>query len=285
MAKENYISLKGQLRGDVRFVMDPDTGEITSAMFPLYVLRRNIWDRAGNLSPKFDRPIILTSDKEIIRAVKELKKYDIVEVKGSFRTKMSSRHKVCEACGETTTVDAPIQLINPSFVGAVVTNIQNNTEGLNYLLNVAEISNIAKVIGRVCCPTDSITMAETENGVPYCRYQLAVNRKLYVADSDGEEDHADYPVVISYGDIAYDDHDVLQQNALVYLDGYIHVIQQERTTICPHCGATIPYKTASMTLSPYSMEYLRDFKDDVLESTHMVDEPREDEPLHDSDKE
>lgn len=81
MAKENYISLKGQLRGDVRFVTDPDTGEITSAMFPLYVLRRNIWDRAGNLSPKFDRPIILTSDKEIIRAVKELKKYDIVEVK------------------------------------------------------------------------------------------------------------------------------------------------------------------------------------------------------------
>ena len=37
MAKENYISLKGQLRGDVRFVTDPDTGEITSAMFPLYV--------------------------------------------------------------------------------------------------------------------------------------------------------------------------------------------------------------------------------------------------------
>ena len=99
MAKENYISLKGQLRGDVRFVTDPDTGEITSAMFPLYVLRRNIWDRAGNLSPKFDRPIILTSDKEIIRAVKELKKYDIVEVKGSFRTKMSSRHRLLPVYG------------------------------------------------------------------------------------------------------------------------------------------------------------------------------------------
>lgn len=284
MAKENYISLKGQLRGDVRFVTNPETGEVISAMFPLYVLRRNIWDRAGNLSPKFDRPIILTSDKEMIRAITKLKKYDIVEVKGSFRTKISNRHKVCEVCGKTTTIETPIQLINPSFVGVVATDIHNNTEGLNYLLNIAEISNIAKVIGRVCCPTDSITFGETDTGVAYCRYQLAVNRKLFVADSEGEEDHADYPIVISYGDVAYDDYEVLQQNALVYLDGYIHVIQQERCVPCEHCGATISYKTASMSLSPYSMEYLRDFKDDVLESTHKSEEPREDERLHNSDK-
>lgn len=285
MAKENYISLKGQLRSDIRFVTDPETGEVTSAMFPLYVLRRNIWDRAGNLSPKFDRPIISTSDKEIIRAVKTLKKYDIIEIKGAFRTKISHRHKTCESCGEVTTVEAPIQLIYPSFVGVVATNIKNNTEGLNYLLNIAEISNIAKIIGRICCPTDAIITGETENGVPYCRYQLAVNRKLYVADSEGEDDHTDYPVVISYGDVAYDDSEVLQQNALVYLDGYIHVMQQERSLTCQHCGADIPYKTTSMTLTPYSMEYLRDFKDDVLASTHLVEAPRDDEQLHDSDKE
>lgn len=286
MAKENYISLKGQLRTNVKFVTDETTGEITTAMFPLYVLRRNIWDRAGNLSPKFDRPIISTSDQEMIRQIQTLKKYDIVEVKGSFRTKRSTRHKICEVCGETTVIEAPIQLINPSYVGTVATDINNNTEGLHYLLRVAEISNIAKVIGRVCCPTEAIVFGETENGVPYCRYQLAVNRKLFVADSEGEEDHADYPIVISYGDTAYDDKEVLQQNALVFLDGYIHVIQHEKTVECEHCGATFSYKTASMSLSPYAMEYLRDFKDDVLESTHTsADTPRDDEQLHDSDKE
>lgn len=284
MAKENYISLKGQLRGDIRFVTDPDTGEVISAMFPLFVLRRNIWDRAGNLSPKFDRPVIFTTDRLILNSLSRLKKFDIIEVKGSFRTKMSYRHKICESCGETVTVDAPIQLINPSFVGVVATNLQSNTEGLHYLIDIAEISNIAKVIGRVCCPTDSITMGETESGIPYCRYQLAVNRKLYITDSEGDDDHTDYPVVISYGDIAYDDYEVLQQGALVYLDGYIHVIQQDRVEVCPHCGASIPYKTASMSLSPYSMEYLRDFKDDVLESkygsTDVESETEIPEPLH-----
>ena len=40
-----------------------------------------------------------------------------------------------------------------------------------------------------------------------------------------------------------------------------------------------------MNLSPYSMEYLRDFKDDVLESTHQNNnEPGDSEVQKDVDK-
>lgn len=269
MAKENYISLKGQLRCDVKFVTDEETGEITLAMFPLLVLRRNIWNRAGNLSPKFDRPIIATSDKEMIKQAKKLKHYDIVEVKGTFLTQHSTRSKICPHCGKINVLETSIQTINPVYIGAVNDTLKNDTDGTTYLLGCAEISNIAKVIGRVCTPTEEIVFGETDKGEVYARYQIAVNRKLFVKDSEGEEDHADFPIVYSYGDVARDDKDVLQQNALVYLDGYIHTMLRDQLVTCDECGGEFTFKTQCMNLSPYSMEYLRDFKDDVLESTHV----------------
>lgn len=287
MAKENYISLKGQLRSDVKFITDEETGEITMALFPLLVLRRNIWDRAGNLSPKFDRPIIATTDKEMIRQATKIKHYDIVEVKGTYLTQHSIRNKICPHCGKINVLNTSIQTINPIYIGVVNDTLHNDTDGTTYLLSCAEISNIAKVIGRVCTPTEEIVFGETDKGEVYARYQLAVNRKLYVRDSEGEEDHADFPIVYSYGDVARDDKEVLQQNALVYLDGFIHTMQKEQEVICSECNQVFTYKTQYMNLSPYSMEYLRDFKDDVLESTHTsgTDAPSDPEEQKDIDKE
>jgi len=272
MAKENYVSLKGQLRGDVKFIVDEDTGEITLAMFPLLVLRRDIYNRAGNLTPKFDRPIISTSDKEMIRQAKRIKHYDIVEVKGTYLTQHSTRNKICPHCGKINELNTSIQVINPTYIGAVETSLKNDTDGTNYLLECAEISNIAKVIGRVCTPTEDIVFGETDTGEAYTKYQIAVNRKLFVRDSEGEEDHADFPVVYSYGEVAREDKEVLQQGALVYIDGYIHTMIRDLTAACDECGQPFTYKAQTMNLTPYSMEYLRDYRDDVLESTHTSQE-------------
>lgn len=271
MAKENYISLKGQLRSDVKFVTDEETGEIILAMFPLLVLRRNIWDRAGNLSPKFDKPIISTSDKDMIKQAMKLKHYDIVEIKGTYLTQHATRSKICPHCGKINVLNTSMQIINPIYIGVANDTLKNDTDGTTYLLSCAEISNIAKVIGRVCTPTDDIVFGETDKGEVYARYQIAVNRKLYVKDSEDEADHADFPIVYSYGDIARDDKEVLQQGALVYLDGYIHTMLREQEVTCDECNEVFTFKTQYMNLSPYSMEYLRDFKDDVLESTHTSD--------------
>lgn len=268
MAKENYVSLKGQLRTDVRFIKDEESGEITCALFPLLVIRRNTKDRSGNLNPKFDRPIISTSDPEMIRAAQKLSRYDIVEVKGIFRTQKMIRNKYCEKCGALNVIESAIQTINPTFIGVLSSECKNDTSGTKYLLDVAEVSNVAKVIGRVCSPTEHLALGETDQGISYCKYQLAVNRKLYIDGSDGDEDHADFPIVYSYGSNAEDDFLVLQQGALVYIDGYIRTSTLEKSITCEHCGEVFVVPTKRMTLSPYSTEYLRDFKGDVLESTH-----------------
>lgn len=269
MAKENYVSLKGQLRSDVRFIIDEETNEAVSAIFPLLVIRRNIKDRAGNLNPKFDRVIIQTSNPEMILAAKKLATYNIVEVKGTFRTQRMTRNKYCPKCGKLNIIaDSSIQTINPTFIGILSTEPKTDIEGTRYLLDVAEVSNIAKIIGRVCSPTENITLGETDLGVSYCKYQLAVNRKHYVEGSAGIEDHTDYPIVYSYGSVAEDDYAVLQQGALVYIDGYVRTSTLETTHECDECKESFTYTNKRMTISPYAVEYLRDFKGDVLESTH-----------------
>lgn len=267
MAKENYISLKGQLRTQPRFIQD-ENGDDSCVIFPLLVLRRNIRDRAGNLTPQFDRPIIQSSNADMILAAKRLSPYDIVEIKGTFRVQKMKRTAICDKCGEKSIIESSFQTINPTYIGIVSSECKSDTEGTNYLIQIAEISNIAKVIGYVVSPTDTIELKETDRGVPYCKYQIAINRKLYIEGSRGEEDHTDYPIIYSYGDIAEDDVSVLQQGAMVYLDGFLRTSTLERKEICPHCGCEFIVKNKRMTLSPYSMEYLRDYKGDVLESTH-----------------
>lgn len=272
MAKENYISLRGQLRTDVKIVTDPETGEAIAALFPLLVVRRTVYNRAGNRAPKFDRPIISTRDPEMIAAAQKLEKHNIVEIKGTFTTQHSLRKKQCEHCGKINVIDSAIQTINPTYIGVLNTSFTNDTDGAKYLIEQAEISNIAKLIGRVCTPTEDIITAEAEHGGYYTRYQMAVNRKLYIAGSEDEEDHTDYPMVYSYGKIAEDDAQVLQQGALVYLDGYIHTTELMQAIVCCECGEEFEIKERRMSITPYSMEYLRDFKDDILESTHTNDD-------------
>lgn len=281
MAKENYISLRGQLRAEPKIVQDAE-GRDVLAMFPLVVIRRNIFNRAGNLDIRWDRPIIATSDQEMIKQVRKLSIHNIVEVKGTFRTQYSKKDIICPQCGEVNSIDCSIQTINPIFIGVLNDTIHNDTEGQKYLLDCAEVANIAKVIGRVCTPDEDIYFGENDTGSLYARYQLAVNRKLYIVGSENEEDHADFPVVYSYGDIAVADKQIIKQNTLVYLDGYVHTMIYDQPIECNQCGADFSYKSQKMNLTPYAMEYLRDY-DELLESTHgSKNEP---EQLEEVDKE
>lgn len=266
MAKENYISLRGQLRKDPTIVTD-DMGEPISAVFSLHTLKRNVRDRAGNLDPKFDRPIILTSDPRLVQKIKSFKNHDIIEVKGNFTTGFVQKPKKCPVCGEVNIIETPFQVVTPLYVGVIRTGIENDAEGLHELVETAEISNIAKMIGRVCSPTDHIYHGVTEIEQSYTKYQLAVNRKYYMATSNGYEDHTDYPYVISYEDVADKDYAALKQGALVYIDGYIHTMAFNINCKCEHCGSDFTFRSQRMLITPYSTEYLRDYNDDAIPET------------------
>lgn len=264
MAKENFVLLMGQLRSPVKFA-ENERGE--TAMFQLHTLRRNTRDYAGNLEPHWDKPIIATSDPKIIKELKRFKVHDIIEIEGIFRTSNAKKKRVCPHCGQELVVDMPIATIYPTYADIVDDRLENDTDGLNYLLRRAEHSNHAKIIGRVCTPTENISSGETDRGDLYAKYQLAVNRKLFVLDSVDEEDHTDYPMVYAYNDVAEDNLRTLQQGTLIYLDGYLHTMVYDKTETCPVCNNEFSYKWSRMNLTPYSVEYLRDY-DELAPSTH-----------------
>lgn len=268
MAKENYITLMGQLRTEPRFLRD-ENGVIKTAMFQLYTLRRNPNDEVGNISPKWDKPVIATSDPKIIRKIETFKVHDIIEVEGIFRTDTSKKRKICPHCGSQVIVETPISTVYPTFVDVRDDRLTSDTDGMKYLLDRAEHSNHAKIIGRVCTPTDKIVVGETDRGDTFARYQLAVNRKLYVIGSEGTEDHTDYPFVYSYKNVAEDDIEILKQGTLIYLDGYVHTMNYDKVCECEVCNNEFSFSWSRMNLTPYSNEYLRDY-DELKESTHIT---------------
>jgi len=280
MAKENYVFLRGQLRQDVKYVANEE-GDVKKVIFRLTVLRRDTRDRANNFSPKFDRPIVASEDPEIIRATQGFKKGDIIEVKGFYKTKHITKHCKCPNCESVNGFNATFPTVCPIYVGRCA-ELETSVEGTDYLKNCAEVSNVAKVIGRVCINDDDFVYAETDRGDRYAKYQIAVNRKFYDSTAVDAEDHADYPIVYSYNDVADQDKAMLKQGALIYLDGYLHTMKYDAEVECFECGQTFNVPMQRMNLTPYSNEYLRDYKTDGLASTHKeaVEDPG---PMHDGD--
>jgi hypothetical protein len=269
MAKENYISLRGQLKNRINLSPGKD-GSVSSVIFPLSVVRRSIYDRAGALAPRYDVPFISTNDPDIIRRITDerygLRENDAVEVKGIFRTQRCIRRVICPHCGKQVSVEVEIQTVYPTFVD-VLHHFDSSRECKDYLISCAEVSNVAKVLGRVCTPTDEIYIGENDRGDVFARYKIAVNRKLYVPGSENADDHTDYPWVYSFGDTAIDDAHTLQQGTLVYLDGYLHTKTYSQKTTCDECGTEFTFEHQQASLSPYSMEYLRDYAE-LAPSTH-----------------
>lgn len=261
MAKENYVFLIGQARQIPAFKKD-ENGEDVTAMMSLMTLRRNIYDRAGNLQPKWDRPVISTSDKAMMRKMAEIGLHDIVEIKGTITTQNVKRGLRCPHCGEISVQPGTITVINPVYIG-VREHLQNDTDGFRYLMDCAEISNQAKIIGRVCKEPETM---QTDEGQTCTKYQVAVNRKLYIRGTE-PEDHSDYPYVYSYGEVAEDDALTLQVNTLIYLDGYIHTMKFDQNTVCQECGEPFKFPNQTLNITPYSVEYLRDYGE-LKPSTH-----------------
>ena len=279
MAKENYISLRGQIRSEVIYVKNENDFPI-KAFFSLHTIKRNAHNRAGQLEPKFDKPIIMTSDPVIIRETLKINRGDIIEVKGSFTTGKVIKHKKCPYCGFENDFETPYQVITPQYIGVLKTGLKSDSEGLKDLVETAEISNVAKIIGRVC--SEKIINGESERGDLFATYQLAVNRKYYLPGTEDYDDHSDYLYVISYNDQAIDDTKALKEGALIYVDGYVHTMLTPMKVTCANeeCHRDFEIKTQRMSITPYSVEYLRDYNGDAIEQTHptsdeniKVDEP------------
>lgn len=252
MAKHNQVILNGQVSIPPRVVCDND-GNPMRAMCGIDVMhgKRDFGNSIDNV--KFDTPIIMTSDAEMIKKIAEFKKGDIVEIKGAITTRDIIKRTTCKHCGHKHEKEGNLVCITPIYAEIRERGL-SQAKGLEILRKRCEISNLVTVIAPLCRDPQPY---RTENGTAVTTYQLAIRRKFRIKkDTDIR---TDFPWVKSYGAIAENDAKSLRKGSYVFIDGRIQVRQLKRVQECENCGKLYEWSDSATEIVPYAVEYLRDF--------------------------
>ena len=250
MARENFVLMHGQVRGEPRITINND-GEIVKAMFTMRVLRRpttNAEVHKGKL--QIDCPVIYTRNPDIGRIIMSMRAGDMVDVRGTITSRECRKSTICPECGHTNKKDGNIVYVTPIYM-SVRSNADEAT-GLSLLKERAEISNLVNVIGNLCREPDYYV---DKNNKRYAQYQLAVNRRFRIKE-DHEDIKTDFPWVKTFGMQAYNDSQCLHVGSSVYISGAVQTREIERKCTCEECGETYTWKDNATEIVPYYIGYL-----------------------------
>lgn len=275
MAKENYAFIIGMVADTPRILQDR-SGNDSEAVIKLRTIRRGPYDRAGNFDPKYDLPMMRTRDPRIINIIDGLQVNDVIESKCNIITRHSLTSCTCPYCGTKTVRSFFLTYLNPISI-AIRNRCDTETAAMHILndVDVAENSNVLKIMGRLTNENGPRFYENEATGKKSCIYQIAVNRRFKVygsrnafgIKSDGNEDEenrsinearSDYPWVISYDGLAEENSKYLHMGSSIYIDGYFHTRDYTKTVLCsnPECSRDFEVPAVSLTITPYSVEYL-----------------------------
>ncbi len=252
MAKENLALQHGFVQGKPRIYQDND-GNPIRAMFCVEVMRRPSDNAGYNERKRFDCPVYITDNQEIIKKVAELEPLDVVDIKAVVTTMQVKKYpKACPECGyDDYELQGQYGYLTPLSVRKCG-HVETQKEGVEMLGENREYSNLVLCIGTVCLDPRLYT---DEAGKCVCQYPLAVNRK-YRISMDDPESKTDWPWVKTYGEQARLDSEILKEGATVYVNGSYQVRKITRTVTCPNCGKTYQFPDSVSEIRPYSVEYL-----------------------------
>jgi single-stranded DNA-binding protein len=252
MAKHNFVVLNGYIKDEPTFI--PNKENCVRCICAVYTIRgvRDFGNNIDNL--KYDAPIIMTGNPDIIKKMKDLKEGDMVEIKGSITTKDIIKNVKCKNCGHDNKRKGNIVYINPIFFDIRERGLPENKR--NELLKTrCEISNQVTMIGPVCREPK---VYKTEKGLYITTYQMAVRRKYRIKD-DSPDVKTDFPWIKSYGAIAKNDIKSIKKGSYIFVDGMLQTRELTRHQVCEECGAEREWKDSAMEVVPFATEYLRDY--------------------------
>ncbi len=251
--KHNSVFMYGQVVNSPRIFRNND-GEFVKGICSVNIIRgtRDYGDNSyGRL--KYDVPIVMSGNPEIVKEMATWKEYDMVEIKGAITTKEVNKSTICKVCGHKDVLEGNVIFVNPIYASLRETGITKE-EGLELLKKRCEISNMVTVIGTLCREPETYTSKK----VTITQYNLAVMRKFRIREHPDEE-RTDFPWVKSYGKNAIDDAKALRLNSKVFVDGHLQARTIERKTTCSKCGHVYSWEDNALEIVPYAVEYLQDF--------------------------
>jgi single-stranded DNA-binding protein len=249
VARENFVLMHGQVRGDPRITINND-GEIIKAMFTMRVLRRPTTNAEMSGKLQIDCPVVYTRNADMAKQIQNLRDGDMVDIRGAISSRECRKSTICPECGTKNIKDGNIVYVTPIYM-CQRGNVDDKT-GLALLKERAEISNLVNVIGNLCRDPDYYVDASNRK---YAQYQLAVNRRYRIKE-DMEEVRTDYPWVKTFGMQAYNDSEGLHTGSCVYISGAIQTREIERSCTCGKCGAEYKWKDSAAEIVPYYIGYL-----------------------------
>lgn len=280
MARHNEVRLLGYLTRDpmVQYKNQVEKTDPIKAMCVLHTLHGN--REFGNDKRKRpDENMVLTLEPSKMDFIAHLKKFDVIQVKGSITTAVTHPTIICSKCGHGWKVNDEIAFINPIFMDKIdaskeLMRFKKEKEGKNseymdedtsnsiailldrFLRKRIEVSNNATIIG--VCSREPELFTKGKN--PITNYGLDVIRKYKIREFEPDNRH-DYPNVKCYGNIAINDKKFIRKGSRLFIDGFI----QQRTYFenfeCPVCKTPGTRKKTVSEIVPYSVEYLANCND------------------------
>lgn len=251
MARHNFVFLYGKVTKNPKIITDSE-GNFLRGQCMLTTIRGDRStddDDLGNF--KYDCPIIMTKNPELIFEMAKWHENDMVEVKGTISTRDIKRTTVCPHCGRQNTKMGVLLYITPIYCSAIETGCTNE-QCFELLKEKCEISNQCIVAGNLC---NDPQFYRHSNGLCQTQYQIALNRKFRVKE-DPPETKTDFPWIKSQGENAESDAKFLMKGSSVLVEGFIQTREFPQKTACEECGESYEWKEQAMEIVPYSTEYL-----------------------------
>ena len=250
MARENFVLFHGQV-ADAPTIHINNDGEPIFAMFPLKVLRRPTNSQGFDSKIYVDMPIIRTRNLQIINLIKNIRQFDMIDIRGVLSSKEVIKKSRCPNCEHINASDGNIVYVTPIYLCRRETGL-NEKQGLDYLKERNEVSNLVNIIGTVCQEPQFYTDL---NGRNYAQYQIACNRRYHIHE-DPDEVKTDYPWIKTFGTQALKDAECLQVSSNVYISGAIQTREITKTVICEECGCEYEKIQPVAEIVPYYTGYL-----------------------------
>ena len=251
MPSYNVVHLFGHVIKDP-LIRKNEEAEPEYGLVYLNVIRakRKVGD--GKSFSKCDHPVIMSSNRDLLRKMEEWKENDLVFVKGVIETKTVKKTSICPNCNTKNRIDGELVYIEPIHL-LKYAHAESSEEALRYLVDNAEFSNQVYLQGSLCVDPKKISPKE---GLIVTQYQIAVQRAYKGIDGvDAKESGMIFPWVKSYGDNALYDRDHLHVNSEVMIDGFLQARNVERKAECAECGTKYNWQDKAMEVVPYITKY------------------------------
>lgn len=289
MARINLAFIQGYVEEDPIIIKD-DNQNIKRVMLNLQLSRgfREVGD--GRTENRYDVIQLATEEEFNTKIMADLKRGDIIRVKGVYTTTLGEKVYTCKNCGRKTRKISMITFVTPIKIDIVSRNNSPN-DAFKYITQNKEISNQLYFFGTLMTDPIKIKLGDKKF---VCQYQVANGRK-YIIKSDDPNNRFDYPWVKTYGDNAKEDKKRLYKGSEVFLDGFLQTRYFDRKFVCGQaidengkplfdeasgkpliekdkmgnyigCGTENISHDYTTEIVPYEVEYLSNYKtDEILE--------------------